>query len=195
MEVRSYHHVFSPERRLYRIDRIVLTPAGIPVRALVYFATLAATGTLARQIPGVSALFGLLPWPVWIVALPAAIATTLTTLRIDGRDAHLLVEPLVLYALRWIQTRRFGRTVRFDPRPSLVVPGKRVRYSGPGWISVASGYRFFPNDSTRLRMRRRHRRPTLEVTSPVDRGRDPIKLWVPAGASVLVTHANENRDS
>ena len=42
MEIRSYRAVFDLERRIYRIDRLRLNPAGVPVRGIVYFLALLA---------------------------------------------------------------------------------------------------------------------------------------------------------
>ena len=48
MEIRSYRAVFDLERRIYRVDRMRLNPAGVPVRGIVYFLALLAAIVVVR---------------------------------------------------------------------------------------------------------------------------------------------------
>src|SRR5215210_2462753 len=88
IEIRSYRAVFDLERRLYRIDRFRLNPAGVPVRGLVYVALLVVAVLVAQRLPVAGWLLGALPWQGRYVALPLVGAALLTILRIDGRPAH-----------------------------------------------------------------------------------------------------------
>lgn len=112
MEIQSFRLVFDLERRLHRIDRWRLPiPNGIPLAGIAH-AALALLALIAiRQLPIAGQLLAQLPAPVAYVLLPAAIATGLTRLHIDGRPAH---RHLTAQALTPITTRQTaaGRTTQ-----------------------------------------------------------------------------------
>src|SRR5204862_8195081 len=87
-DVRSYRSVFALERRIYRIDRLRLNPSGVPVRGVGYAAVLLVLAQLVQSLPVVSAVAGLLPWPIRDLIDPVVLAAALTALRLDGRPAH-----------------------------------------------------------------------------------------------------------
>jgi hypothetical protein len=142
VEVRSFHAVFDLERRIYRVDRLRLNPAGVPVRGVLYFAGLSVLLAIAARVPVAGWPLGRLPWFIRYLAAPGALAALLAMLRVDGRPFHRSIGPLM----------RLGtgpRTVsRFSPchpvgaiwkPPGLVfIPDgsdpqiRDFRYRGPG---------------------------------------------------------------
>jgi hypothetical protein len=154
MEIRSYRHVFDLERRIYRIDRVRLNPAGVPVRGILYFLVLLGGASIAVRVPLLGIVAGALPWYARDVALPGALAAMLTVIRVEGRPFHLAVRALLgLHVSR----RRFGGRElgagrraagetperRWHPAPILILPDgsdsrpRRLRYTGPGALRVA----------------------------------------------------------
>ncbi|HEY7952445.1 MAG TPA: hypothetical protein VID70_05605 [Solirubrobacteraceae bacterium] len=147
-EIRSYRSVFDLERRIYRVDRVRLNPAGVPVRGAVYFAALLLTALLLAALPLVGAPARLLPWYLRDLALPACAAALLTMVRIDGRSFHLAAWALVGYVLG---PRRIGpggvaaepSGARWRPQALVVLPDgsegrlRRLRCRGPALVSVA----------------------------------------------------------
>jgi len=128
MEVRSYRRVFDLERRIYRVDRLRLNPAGIPVRGIVYFLV----------------ILGL--------ALPAGCAALLTVIRIEGRPFHLAAQALFRHragSRRLSGLRPRGPSscafpgARWLPEQIVMLPDgsegrmRRLRYTGPGAVLVA----------------------------------------------------------
>ncbi|MGA8364050.1 MAG: hypothetical protein WB709_05975, partial [Solirubrobacteraceae bacterium] len=95
MEIRSYRAVFDLERRIYRIDRLRLNPAGVPVRGIVYFLALLATIVVCAHVPPLRAVASALPWYLIYLALPGVGAALLTVVAIDGRPAHLAAQALL----------------------------------------------------------------------------------------------------
>lgn len=147
MEIRSYRAVFDLERRIYRIDRLRLNPAGVPVRGIVYFLALLAVVLVCASAPPLRALVDALPWYLRYVALPSASAALLTVIRIDGRPAHLAARALLSHRLSprrsvGLRARRTGWGFELGacwrPDEILLLPDgsdarvRRLRYTGPG---------------------------------------------------------------
>ena len=152
MEIRSYRAVFDLERRIYRIDRLRLNPAGIPVRGIVYFLALLAAILLWASVPPLRALTGGLPWYLLDVALPGASAALLSVIRIDGRPSHLAAQALLRHRIEprqsvGLRARRAGSGAeagaRWRPPEILLLPDgsdarlRRLRYTGPGAVLVS----------------------------------------------------------
>jgi hypothetical protein len=152
MEIRSYRAVFDLERRIYRIDRLRLNPAGVPVRGIVYFlALLAGVGVCAR-VPPLTVPAGALPWYLLYLALPGASAALLSVIAIDGRPAHLAAQALLRQRIAprrsvGLRARRAGWGVTesrscWRPEEILLLPDgsdarlRRLRYTGPGAVLV-----------------------------------------------------------
>jgi hypothetical protein len=152
MEIRSYRAVFDLERRIYRIDRLRLNPAGVPVRGIVYFLALLAAVVVCARVPPLRVLAGALPWYLVYVALPSVCAALLSVVAIDGRPAHLATRALLRHRLSprrsvGLSTRCPGRGVapgaRWRPQEILLLPDgsdarvRRLRYTGPGAVLVS----------------------------------------------------------
>jgi hypothetical protein len=147
MEVRSYRRVFDLERRLYRIDRLRLNPAGVPVRGIVYFLVLLGTGMVAASLPLFGPIERSLPWYLSYVALPATGATLLAVMRIEGRPFHLAARALISYRFgpRWLAGWRpcMAPGERWQPPELVLLPDgsdahmRRLRFTGPGAVLVA----------------------------------------------------------
>ena len=88
IEIRSYRRVFELERRIYRVDRLRLNPAGIPVRGIVYFLALLATSLVVSALPLLASAAAITPWYLRCLALPAlgAALLALITLRSQPVD-------------------------------------------------------------------------------------------------------------
>jgi hypothetical protein len=146
-EIRSYRRVFDLERRIYSIDRLRLNPGGVPVRGVVYFLALLASGLLAAELPLAGVLARTIPWYLRDVALPAAGATVLSVLRLEGRTFHLAAYALVRYGIgprRLAGMRRCAAVgVRWRPEEILMLPDgsdsrlRQLRYTGPGAVLVS----------------------------------------------------------
>ena len=147
MEIRSYRAVFDLERRIYRIDRLRLNPAGVPVRGIVYFLALLMTIALCTRVPPLGAVASVLPWYLVYGALPGAAAALLNVIAIDGRPAHLAARALLRHRLA--PRRSVGLRARWGeccgeagcgwrPPEILLLPDgsdarvRRLRYTGPG---------------------------------------------------------------
>lgn len=151
LEIRSYRAVFDLERRIYRIDRLRLNPAGVPLRGAVYFALLALAAALLSRVPLLGLLGAALPWYMRDLALPALCAAALAMARIDGRPVHL--------GLRSLVRHRCGPAQLGGLRPSapagtrwwagelLMLPDgsesgwRRMRFVGPGAVLVHGRHR------------------------------------------------------
>jgi hypothetical protein len=146
-EIRSYRRVFDLERRIYSVDRLRLNPAGVPVRGVVYFLAILAASLLAGALPLLGGLVSGLPWYIHDLALPGALATVLSVIRVEGRAFHLAAYALVRH---WLGPRRLIGTracpafgARWRPRELLMLPDgsdarpRRMRYTGPGAVLVA----------------------------------------------------------
>lgn len=142
MQIRSYKAVFQLERRIYRIDGLMLNPAGVPLRGIAYFAALLAGALLVSRLPLLAHVGGVAPWYVRGLLGPAALAVLLTTIRLDGRPCHVAVRTLVGY---WLGPRRLVGLRRCPRLESRLEPGalvvladgsearlRRMRYRGPG---------------------------------------------------------------
>jgi hypothetical protein len=151
MEIRSYRAVFDLERRIYRIDRLRLNPAGVPVRGIVYFLALLAAIVVCARVPPLRAVAGALPWYLLYVALPCTSAALLTVIRIDGRPAHLAAQALLRHRTGprqsvGLRARRVGwgadPGARWRPQEILMLPDgsderlRHLRYTGPGAVLV-----------------------------------------------------------
>ncbi len=175
MEIRSYRAVFDLERRIYRIDRLRLNPAGVPVRGIVYFLALLATIVVCARVPPARAVTSALPWYLAYLALPGAGAALLSVIAIDGRPAHLAAQALLRH--RIAPRHSIGLRVRLlgsgaEPRAGwrppeiLLLPDgsdarvRRLRYSGPGAVLVSVAHeheespgRALPGRRARVRLR------------------------------------------
>jgi hypothetical protein len=155
MDVRSYRRVFDLERRIYRVDRLRLNPAGIPVRGIVYFLVILGLSLLVSRLPLLALVADGLPWYLRDVALPSGCAALLTVIRIEGRPFHLAARALLRHRTGWRRTsclRRCGPTslacpgARWRPEQILMLPDgsegrmRRLRYTGPGAVLVAGAH-------------------------------------------------------
>ncbi|HTA98081.1 MAG TPA: hypothetical protein VK730_10625 [Solirubrobacteraceae bacterium] len=149
-EIRSYRCVFDLERRLYRIDRLRLNPAGVPLRGIVYFLALLGTVLLAGALPLVGALVRMLPWYLREVGAPGACAALLTLIKVEGRPFHLAALALVRYGvgpreLSGLRPRRSAdRRWRLDELVVLADGSdsrlRRLRYTGQGAVLVSTAH-------------------------------------------------------
>jgi hypothetical protein len=192
MEIRSYRAVFDLERRIYRIDRLRLNPAGVPVRGIVYFLALLAAIVLCARVPPLRAVGNALPWYLLYVALPGTSAALLTVIAIDGRPAHLAAQALLRQRVGsrrsvGLRTRRAGwggaePGARWRPREILLLPDgsdarvRRLRYTGPGAVLVTVAHERIESPA----LARRRLRLTLRELS--DR-RPPVRGQVIALAA------------
>lgn len=146
IEIRSYRRVLDLERRLYSIDSLRLNPAGVPVRGIVYLLALIACALVAAKLPLIGSLARELPWYLCDLALPVALASVLSVLRVDGRTFHITARSLVLY---WLGPRRLMCLRRstpvggvWCPDPVLFLPDgsdvhmRHLRYRGPGAVHL-----------------------------------------------------------
>jgi hypothetical protein len=146
-EIRSYRRVFDLERRIYSVDRLRLNPGGVPVRGVVYFLALLAVGLLVAGLPLAGALARAIPWYLRDVALPAAGATVLSALRLEGRTFHLAAHALLRYRLGPRRLAGMRRCAvpggRWRPPEILLLPDgsdgrlRQLRYTGPGAVLVS----------------------------------------------------------
>jgi len=147
-EIRSFRRVFDLERRLYRIDRLRLNPGGLPVRGIVYLLVLLAGALIAGALPLVGGVARALPWYVRDLAIPAASATILCMIRVEGRPFHLAALALLRYRMapRHLDRLRPCRAVgtRWLPSEIVLLPDggdgrmRRLRYTGPGAVMLAT---------------------------------------------------------
>lgn len=89
LQLRSYRLAFELERRIFRIDRYrIPVPYGLPLTTVAWwFAALVAV-VLAARIPLLSGLLGLVPWPVRLIVVPAALARVACAPGVDQRPAY-----------------------------------------------------------------------------------------------------------
>lgn len=146
-EIRSFRRVFDLERRIYSVDGLRLNPGGVPVRGVVYLIAAVAGAIALSRVPLVGPGFGAVPWYVRELALPAAVATVLAVIRVDGRTFHqagasqlrLLAGPRRIHALE----RPSAVGQRWRPPDVVFLPDgsdarlRRLRYKGPGAVLVA----------------------------------------------------------
>lgn len=146
IEIRSYRRVFDLERRVYSVDRLRLNPAGVPVRGIVYFAVLLGAVAIAERVPLLGAVAGAPPWYLRDLAIPGAIATVLSVIRIEGRTFHLAAQALLRHAVgprRIVSLERRSTSARpWRPPAIVLLPDgsdatmRRLRYTGPGAVLV-----------------------------------------------------------
>ncbi|HEV7937669.1 MAG TPA: hypothetical protein VGP18_06560 [Solirubrobacteraceae bacterium] len=149
-EIRSYRCVFDLERRLYRIDRLRLNPAGVPLRGIVYFLALLGAVLLAGALPLVGLFVRMLPWYLRDIGAPGACAALLTLIKIEGRPFHLAALALLRYGLGPRELSGLRPRVKADRRWCLdellvLADGsdprlRRMRYSGPGAVLVSAAH-------------------------------------------------------
>lgn len=130
MLIRSYRRVFKLERRMHKIDPTrgageglnqMVPPAGIPIRGIGYAAGALVATFVLWKTPGVGLGFGLLPWWIRHLAIPALVTVALWRAEPDGRRADLLVCAVAAHLWRRLRARR--------ARPDWTVGGKlRVRW-------------------------------------------------------------------
>jgi hypothetical protein len=147
IEIRSYRRVFDLERRIYSVDRLRLNPGGVPVRGVVYYLALLAAAMLAGGLPLAGALARELTWYLRDLALPAAAATVMCAIRLEGRTFHLAALALVRYRIgprRLAGVRRCAPAGgRWRPPDILMLPDgsdsrmRDLRYTGPGAVVVS----------------------------------------------------------
>jgi hypothetical protein len=145
-EIRSYRTVFDLERRIYRVDRLRLNPAGVPLRGVVYFLAILTTFAVLARLPLLGAPVRLLPWYMREVVTPGAAAALLTLIKIEGRPAHLAILALLRYAAGPRELVGFRPRVsperRFRPHELIFLADgsdprlRRLRYIGPGEVRV-----------------------------------------------------------
>jgi hypothetical protein len=150
IEIRSYRAVFDLERRIYRVDQLRLNPGGIPVRGVVYFLAILVATLLASSLPLLGAAVGMLPWYLRDLALPAASATVLSVIRIEGRPFHLAAYALLRYRVgpRSLAGVRpcDAQGACWRPEEILLLPDgsdgqmRRLRYTGPGAVLVTTAH-------------------------------------------------------
>lgn len=149
-EIRSYRCVFDLERRLYRIDRLRLNPAGVPLRGIVYFLALLGTVLLVGALPLIGLLVRMLPWYLRDVGGPGACAALLTLIKVEGRPFHLAALALVRYGIGSRELsglrpcRSADRHWRLDELVVLADGSdsrlRRLRYSGPGTVLIRAAH-------------------------------------------------------
>jgi len=147
IEIRSYRRVFDLERRIYSVDRLRLNPGGVPVRGVAYFMALLLAGLIAARLPLVGGLVGVLPWYLSDLMLPAACATVLSAMRLEGRTFHLAAHALVRFRFGPRQLEGLRRCApageRWWPEELLMLPDgsdsrlRRLSYTGPGAVVVS----------------------------------------------------------
>jgi hypothetical protein len=167
MEVRSYRRVFDLERRIYRVDRLRLNPAGVPVRGVVYLLALLAAVLIVARLPLAGLAVRELPWFVGYLAIPGSTAALLTVVRIEGRPFHLAARSLVRFRIcprrpAGMPRPRGGLAhgARWSPPPILMLPDgadgtPRLRYTGPGALLVGVAHERQSANGLRVRLRLR----------------------------------------
>jgi hypothetical protein len=192
IEIRSYRAVFDLERRVYRIDRLRLNPAGVPVRGIVYFLAILACCALLGALPGISMIASAAPWYIREVALPAGLAALLVVLRIDGRPFHIAALSVIAHLLEPRELLGAGGRLApalWQPLELLLLPDgsdpqmRRMRYMGPGAVLVAVAHqrREMPDRVPQRLMRR----PQLVLSELPDRSLAKPQLIELAGGARL----------
>jgi hypothetical protein len=150
-EIRSFRRVFDLERRIYSVDRLRLNPAGVPVRGVMYLLAAIAGSLFASAAPLLGPALGAVPWYLRELAAPAALATVLAVIRVDGRTFHLAAaaQLRLLAGPRRVSGLRRGSRVGVRWRPADIVflpdgSDPRLRalcYTGPGSVLVLAPHR------------------------------------------------------
>lgn len=151
IELRSYRRVFDLERRVYSVDSVRLNPGGVPVRGVLYLLACFGTALLLGVTPLLGRLVGVVPWYLREVALPAALAVTMTLVRIDGRTFHVAAAAMLRRRLRprlvFELSRASSVGAVWRPPPIVMLPDgseqvfRRLRYEGPGAVLVLREHR------------------------------------------------------
>jgi hypothetical protein len=173
IEIRSYRRVFELERRIYRIDRLRLNPAGVPVRGIVYFLALLLTSLVASALPLLRSAAAIAPWYVRALVIPALGAALFALVRVEGRPFHLAALALMRYQVgprrlagSW-QAATVGAVWLPDPLPVLPDGSdgriRRLRFVGPGAALVARGHELGRQRSRALRLRAHSTPATLAL--------------------------------
>ncbi|HLB21874.1 MAG TPA: hypothetical protein VK605_07165 [Solirubrobacteraceae bacterium] len=180
--------MFDLERRIYRVDRLRLNPAGVPVRGIVYLLALLAATLVVARLPLAGLAVRELPWFVGYLAIPGLTAALLTVVRIEGRPFHLAARSLVRYRVH--RRRGAGTPVSrggaadgapWTPPPILMLPDgadgtPRLRYTGPGALLVSAAHERRSANGLRVRL---GLRPHVSVRRRPDAAR-------PAGGTVIL---------
>lgn len=151
IEIRSYRRVFDLERRIYSVDRLRLNPGGVPVRGVVYFLAILAAAMILARLPVLGPIARHTPWFLRDIALPAAAATVLSAIRVEGRVFHLAARAVLRYCVgprHLAGTRRCQRVgERWSPQEIVMLPDgsdarlRRLAYRGPGAVLVSVKHR------------------------------------------------------
>ncbi len=188
IEIRSYRTVFDLERRIYRIDRLRLNPAGVPIRGLLYCLALSASVLLMARLPLLGALLRLIPWYLRDLLLPMAGAGLLAMVRVEGRPFHFAARALLRYAVGPRHLACFRRLTGIGENwqsPAIVILAdgsdgrlRRLRCRGPGVVFVATAHERSERELGVLA--RLGRRPQLMLAELIDNspplGAQPIEL-------------------
>ncbi|HLI33007.1 MAG TPA: hypothetical protein VKU89_09760 [Solirubrobacteraceae bacterium] len=172
--IHSYRSVFDLERRIYRIDTLRLNPGGVPLRGILYAATLAVAALVMTRISPLGWPLQLLPWYLRLLLAPALGGALLCVIRLEGRTFHLAALALVRHVVS-------PRLLCGLARPSAPAPGRRwspgelvaicdgseprlrrLRYRGPGRALVRQAHHYArPTVGARLHTRGGDRRLLL----------------------------------
>lgn len=198
LEIRSYRGVFDFERRIYRIDRIALSPGGVPVRGILHLLFALAAIAAGSRAPLLGDLLRAIPWTVRWVALPAAVAVLATALKLDGRPLHRAVGPLLRFAVGPRTLAAFRPVSRAGERwrPGDLVTAldgsgptlPSLTYSGPGVIALRVAHRRSTRPPGLLRRSGLVRLDTIATARPRESG---IAMSIGGGVRVEVVPAEE----
>jgi hypothetical protein len=178
-EIRSYRAVFDLERRIYRVDRLRLNPAGVPLRGCVYAVIAIAIVLVASALPVLGGALRWLPWHVRDLVVPVGAAALATMVRVDGRPAHMAARALWRHLVMPRRLSRFApcrEPARWHPGAVVLVGdgGRprfgRLRFDGPGAVLVGRAYQ------------RTSTRRGLTITERLDRPRPAQREVVVLGA-------------
>jgi hypothetical protein len=150
MQIRSYRTVFELERRIYRLDRLRLNPAGLPVRGVVYGAVVLLAALATSDVPLLGACVRVSPWYLRDLVAPVLLGSVLCTVRVEGRPFHLTALSLTRYTLasrHLAGLRRCPRPgARWRPPEILIYADgseghlRRLKCEGPGVVRVAPAH-------------------------------------------------------
>lgn len=149
MEIRSFRRVFDLERRVYSVDRLRLNPSGVPVRGVVYFVAVVAAVLASSRLPLLGDGVELVPWYLRDLLGPAAAATVMALIRVEGRTFHHAAHSMLRFTCsrrRLTAGFRGCGSGRWYPPDVLALPDgsesrfRRLRYTGPGAVLVGVGH-------------------------------------------------------
>ncbi len=194
--IHSYRTVFDIERRIYRIDRVRLNPAGVPLRGVLYCAMLFTCAVVLAHAPLAGELVRLVPWYMRDLLAPLGGSGLLVLVRVEGRPAHLAVWALVRYARGPHHTVGLGGDrriqVRWCPPALVVLPDgsdgrlRRLHCKGPGVVRVAPAHERAERELGVLA--RLTHRPQLVIHELADHHapRQPQPIWLTSRTSLRV---------